>query len=39
MPTYNVHFRTDADYAIRQFTARSSKDALRRARSFYERRP
>jgi hypothetical protein len=34
MPTYTVDFH--ADYAIRKFTARSPKDALRKARAFYD---
>ena len=36
MPTYTVDFHTDADYAIRKFTARSPQDALRKARAFYD---
>jgi hypothetical protein len=39
MQTYNVDFRTDADYAIRQFKARSPKEALKKARAFYDRHP
>jgi len=36
MPTYTVDFRTDADYAIRKFTARSPQAALKKARAFYD---
>jgi len=39
MQTYNVDFRTDADYAIRQFRARSPKAALKKALVFYDERP
>jgi hypothetical protein len=38
MPTYTVEFRTDADYAARAFKARSSQDALKKARAFYNER-
>jgi hypothetical protein len=34
MKTYTVDFHTDADYAIRDFKARSGKDALRKAQAF-----
>jgi hypothetical protein len=36
MKTYKVDFHTDADYALREFKARSGKDALRRAQTFAE---
>ena len=39
MQTYNVDFRTDADYAIRQFKARSPRHALKKAMTFYDERP
>jgi hypothetical protein len=39
MQTYNVDFRTDADYAIRQFKARSPRHALKKALAFYDERP
>jgi len=39
MPTYNVDIRTDADYATRQFKARSPNDALQKARAFCDERP
>ena len=38
MQTYNVDFRTDADYAVRQFKARSPQDALKKALAFYDKR-
>jgi hypothetical protein len=38
MPTYTAEFRTDADYAARAFKARSSRDALKKARAFYDER-
>jgi hypothetical protein len=37
MQTYDVDFRTDADYAVRQFKARSLKDALKKALAFYDK--
>ena len=36
MPTYKVAFRTDAEFAIRVFKARSPQAALKQARAFYE---
>lgn len=39
MQTYNVNFRTEADYAIRQFKARAPKEALKKALAFYDERP
>jgi hypothetical protein len=39
MQTDNVDFRTDADYAIRQFKARSPRHALKKALTFYDERP
>ena len=39
MKTYDVDFRTDADYAIRQFKARSPQDALKKALAFNDRHP
>jgi len=39
MQAYNVDFRTDADYAIRQFKARSPRHALNKALAFYDERP
>ena len=38
MQTYDVDFRTDADYAVRQFKARSPKAALKKALAFYDKR-
>jgi len=38
MPTYTAEFRTDADYATRAFKARSPRDALKKARAFYDER-
>src|SRR5258708_38503358 len=36
MPSYTADFRTDADYAIYTFEARSPRDALTKARAFYD---
>jgi hypothetical protein len=36
MPNYTADFRTDADYAIHAFKARSPQDALRKARAFHD---
>jgi hypothetical protein len=38
MPTYTAYFRTDADYATRQFAARSPQQALKKARQFLDER-
>ena len=38
MPTYTAEFRTDADYATHAFKARSPRDALKKARVFYDER-
>jgi hypothetical protein len=38
MPTYTAIFRTNVDYATRDFTARSPRDALRKARAFGDER-
>ena len=38
MPNYTADFRTDADYAIHEFKARSPRNALEKARAFYEKR-
>jgi len=38
MPTYTAEFRTDADYATRDFSARSPQDALKQARAFCDER-
>jgi hypothetical protein len=34
MKTYTAEFRTDINYATREFKARSPRDALRKARAF-----
>ena len=34
MKTYTAEFRTDIDYATREFRARSPRDALQKARAF-----
>ena len=34
MKTYTAEFRSDVDYATREFKARSPRDALRKARAF-----
>jgi len=36
MPTYTAYFRTDADFATREFKARTSKQALRKSRKFLD---
>jgi len=36
MKTYTAEFRTDADYALRTFKARSPQRALRQAHAFYD---
>lgn len=38
MPSFTAYFRTDADFATREFTARTPKAALQKARAFYEKR-
>ena len=38
MPTYTAEFRTDADYATRDFKARSPQEVLKQARAFYDER-
>jgi len=38
MPTYTAEFRTDADYATHDFSARSPRDALKQARVFCDER-
>ena len=38
MPTYPADFRTDADYAIHTFEARSPQAALKKARAFHDER-
>jgi hypothetical protein len=37
MQTYDVDFRTDADYATHSFKARSPRHALKKALAFYDR--
>jgi hypothetical protein len=39
MASYTADFRTDADYAIHSFKARSPQHALRKARVFYDEHP
>lgn len=39
MPTYTAEFRTDADYATHDFSARSPQEALKKARAFSDERP
>ena len=34
MPTYTAEFRTEIDYATREFKARSPRDVLKKARTF-----
>ena len=36
MTTYTAYFRTDADFATREFKARTPKEALRKARTFLD---
>jgi hypothetical protein len=36
MPTYTAYFRTDADFASREFKASTPKQALRKARKFLD---
>ena len=38
MPSYTADFRTDADYAIHTFKARSPQHALKKARVFHDER-
>lgn len=38
MPAYTAVFRTDTEYALRTFKARSPQGALRKAQAFYKER-
>jgi hypothetical protein len=39
MPNYTADFRTDADYALVTFKARSPRQALKKARALYDEHP
>jgi hypothetical protein len=39
MKTYTAYFRTDADYAVRDFAAHTPEQALKKARRFLRERP